>query len=75
MAIANKQHESNDTMELTITNPLFPGNKPYELELMPRLYVLQNLYALSDECTAAEVIDSRAFSGQYGTIRKERSER
>lgn len=29
---------------------------------MPRLYVLQNLYTLSDEGTVAEVIDSRAFS-------------
>lgn len=38
------------------------GNKPYELELMLRLYVLQNLYDLSDEATATEVIDSRAFS-------------
>ena len=38
------------------------GNKPYEIELMLRLYVLQNLYTLSDEGTVAEVIDSRAFS-------------
>ena len=27
-----------------------------------RLYLLQNLYDLSDEATAAEAIDSRAFS-------------
>ena len=38
------------------------GNKPYKLELMLRLFILQNLYNLSDECTVAEVIDSRAFS-------------
>jgi IS5 family transposase len=38
------------------------GNKPYRLELMLRLYVLQNLYNLSDEATVAEAIDSRAFS-------------
>ena len=38
------------------------GNKPYELELMLRLHMLQNLYNLSDEATRAEVIDSRAFS-------------
>jgi IS5 family transposase len=38
------------------------GNKPYDLELMIRLYLLQNLYDLSDEKTVAEVIDSRAFS-------------
>ena len=38
------------------------GNKPYDLELMRRLFILQNLYNLSDEGTVAEVIDSRAFS-------------
>ena len=38
------------------------GNKPYELELMLRLFILQNLYNLSDEGTVAEVIDSRTFS-------------
>ncbi len=38
------------------------GNKPYGLELMLRLYLLQNLYNLSDEATVAEAIDSRAFS-------------
>ncbi len=38
------------------------GNKPYELNLMLHLHILQNLYNLSDEATAAEVIDSRAFS-------------
>ncbi len=42
------------------------GNKPYELELMLRLYLLQNLYDLSDEGTVAEVIDSRAFSDFCG---------
>ena len=38
------------------------GNKPYDMELMLRIYILQNLYDLSDEGTVAEVIDSRAFS-------------
>ena len=38
------------------------GNKPYDLELMLRIYMLQNLYDLADEATVAEVIDSRAFS-------------
>ena len=42
------------------------GNKPYELELMLRLYLLQNLYTLSDEATVAEAIDSRAFSDFCG---------
>ena len=38
------------------------GNQPYPLELMLRLYVLQNLYNLSDMATVTEAIDSRAFS-------------
>lgn len=38
------------------------GNKPYELELMLRIYLVQNLYDLSDMGTMTEVIDSRAFS-------------
>ena len=38
------------------------GNKPYDLELMLRIYLVQNLYNLSDMATVAEVIDSRAFS-------------
>lgn len=42
------------------------GNKPYHLELMLRLYLLQNLYNLSDEATVAETIDSRAFSDFCG---------
>ena len=42
------------------------GNKPYDLELMLRLYVLQNLYNLSDEGTVAETVDSRACSDFCG---------
>ena len=42
------------------------GNKPYPLEIMLRLYLLQNLYDLSDEATVAESIDSRAFSDFSG---------
>src|SRR5574344_1549070 len=42
------------------------GNKPYDLELMLRLYLLQNLYNLSDEATVAEAIDSRTFSDFCG---------
>lgn len=38
------------------------GNKPYDLELMLRMYLLQNLYDLSDMQTAEQAIDSRAFS-------------
>lgn len=33
------------------------GNKPYDLELMLRLYLIQNLYNLADEATVAEVTD------------------
>ena len=42
------------------------GNKPYPLELMLRIYLIQNLYSLSDMATVAEVIDSRAFSDFCG---------
>ena len=42
------------------------GNKPYDLELMLRIYLVQNLYNLSDMATVAEVIDSRAFSDFCG---------
>ena len=38
------------------------GNKPYDLERMLRIYLVQNLYDLSDMAAVAEVIDSRAFS-------------
>jgi IS5 family transposase len=38
------------------------GNKPFDLELMLRLHLLQNLYDLSDMATAEQCIDSRAFS-------------
>ena len=42
------------------------GNKPYDLERMLRIYMLQNLYDLSDMGTVAEVIESRAFSAFCG---------
>ena len=42
------------------------GNKPYDLELMLRLYLVQNLYDLSDMGTVEEVVDSRAFSAFCG---------
>lgn len=38
------------------------GNKPFELELMLRIHMLQNFYDLSDMGVMGEVIDSRAFS-------------
>ena len=55
---------------LTLIQPCYykgeRGNKPYPLETMLRLYLLQNLYDLSDEATASEAIDSRAFSELCG---------
>ena len=42
------------------------GNKPYDLELMLRIFLLQNLYDLSDMKAMNEVIDSRAFSDFCG---------
>ena len=42
------------------------GNKPHDLERMLRIYMIQNLYNLSDMATVAEVIDSRAFSDFCG---------
>ena len=42
------------------------GNKPFELELMLRIHLLQNLYDLSDMSAMGEVIDSRAFSDFCG---------
>ena len=38
------------------------GNKPYPLELMLRIFILQNLYDLSDMKVMNEVLDSRAFT-------------
>ena len=55
---------------LTLIRPCYykgeRGNKPYDLERMLRIYLLQNLYDLADEATVAEVIDSRAFSDFCG---------
>ena len=42
------------------------GNKPYDLKRMLRIYLVQNLYNLSDMATVTEVIDSQAFSDFCG---------
>ena len=42
------------------------GNKPYPLELMLRIFILQNVYTLSDMAVMNEIIDSRAFSNFCG---------
>ena len=36
------------------------GNKPYPLDRMLRIYILQNLYNLADMAASYEIIDSRA---------------
>ena len=38
------------------------GKKPYPLELMLRIYMLQNLYDLADMKVMYEILDSRAFT-------------
>ena len=38
------------------------GNKSFDLEVMLRIYLVQNLYDLLNMTTMTEVIDSRAFS-------------
>ena len=42
------------------------GNKPYPLERMLRIYVIQNLYGLADMAVRNEVMDSRSFSDFCG---------
>ena len=42
------------------------GNKPYPLELMLRIFILQNVYNLADMAVMNEVIDSRVFSDFCG---------
>ena len=42
------------------------GNKPYPLDRMLRIYVIQNLYNLADMAAKNEIIDSRAFSDFCG---------
>ena len=55
---------------LTLIRPCYykgeRGNKPYDLKRMLRIYLVQNLYNLSDMAAVAEVIDSRAFSDFCG---------
>lgn len=72
--VRTKKKEFLETMDriipwdewITLIRPCYykgeRGNKPYDLERMLRIYLLQNLYSLSDMATVAEVIDSRAFS-------------
>ena len=54
-----------------IVKPVYPkgerGNKPYDLILMLRIFVLQNLYDMADMKTMDEIADSRAF-GEFCMI-------
>ena len=76
--VRTKKKEFLETMDriipwdewMTLIRPCYykgeRGNKPYDLERMLRIYLLQNLYNLSDMATVAEVIDSRALSDFCG---------
>lgn len=44
------------------------GNKPYPLEIMLRLYILQNLYDLSDEATVRRLSTAEPFQSSAGWI-------
>ena len=41
------------------------GNKPFPLERMLRIYVIQNLYDLADMAAKNEIIDSRSYHIQW----------
>ena len=42
------------------------GQKPYPIELMLRIHILQNFYDLADMAVMNEILDSRAFSDFCG---------
>ena len=42
------------------------GQKPYPIELMLRIHILQNFYDLADMAVMYEILDSRAFSDFCG---------
>ena len=42
------------------------GQKPYPIELMLRIHILQNFYNLADMAVMYEILDSRAFSDFCG---------
>ena len=42
------------------------GQKPYPIELMQRIHLLQNFYDLADMAVMKEILDSRAFSDFCG---------
>jgi len=61
----------------TIVQPYYykgeRGNKPYDLNLMLHLHVLQNLYDLSDMATAAMLAPKREQKQSSATTKARRS--
>ena len=55
---------------VSIINPIYYegviGQKPYPIELMLRIHILQNFYDLADMAVMNEILDSRAFSDFCG---------
>ena len=55
---------------VSIIDPIYyegkVGQKPYAIELMLRIYILQNFYDLADMAVMNEILDSRAFSDFCG---------
>ena len=45
------------------------GGNPYPLELMLRIFILQNVYNLTDMAVMNEIIDSRAFSNFCAAVK------
>ncbi len=55
---------------VSIIDPIYyegkVGQKPYPIELMLRIHILQNFYDLADMAVMHEILDSRAFSDFCG---------
>ena len=55
---------------VSIIDPIYyegkVGQKPYPIELMLRIHILQNFYDLADMAVMYEILDSRAFSDFCG---------
>jgi len=55
---------------VSIISPIYyegkVGQKPYPIELMLRIHILQNFYDLADMAVMYEILDSRAFSDFCG---------
>ena len=55
---------------VSIISPIYyegkVGQKPYPIELMLRIHILQNFYDLADMAVMYEILDSRSFSDFCG---------